>query len=53
MRKPEKLAYNLIAAELEYWKKELDNENSEANLYGLTMVDVVYHIHNKLNESGL
>lgn len=46
-------AYELIERELQDWKNEFENDDSEANLYGLCMVDAVYSIHQKLNEQGL
>ena len=51
--KSEQPAYDIIERDLRSWMQALDDENSEANLYGLTMVDAVYCIHRKLKERGL
>jgi hypothetical protein len=49
----DKQAYELIDKQLKSWKAEFDNPDSLAHLYGLTEVDMIYHIHELLAERGL
>jgi len=45
--------YALIDKEWKEWVKDLKDEHSLTNLYGLDEVDAILHIHKLLNERGL